>query len=83
MRWLWTISAVIAAPASRDKRRRCFLFLNSLLAGLAGLVLWLVVRVFALDSFDWLLCFVGYPVMLHGVLGGSVYLLHVDDDSEE
>lgn len=83
MRALWVFSGRLIRSASISRRRWCFRLLNCLLAGLAGCVVWLIVRGFALDSLDWLICFTGYPVMFHGVLGSTIYLMRVDHDTEE
>ncbi len=83
MRALWVFSGILTQSASLPRRRWCFRLLNCLLAGLAGGMVWLLVRSFALDSLDWLICFVGYPVMFHGLLGSTVYLMRVDKDTEE
>ncbi len=83
MHSLWILSGILTRSASLSRRRLCFRLLNCLLAGLAGGLTWLLVRSFALDSLDWLICFVGYPVMFHGLLGSTVYLMRVDNDTEE
>jgi hypothetical protein len=83
MRTLWKLSGLLVEPTTKERRYWCFRILNCFIAGFIGLIVWLIVRLFALDSIDWLICFVGYPVMFHGVIGSSIYLMNVDDDSEE
>ena len=75
MRKLWKLSGHLV-DGDVQSRRRCFLMMNMVLSGLAGLVVWLVVRLYALDSLDWLACFVGFPAMLHGLIGGCIYLMN-------
>ena len=83
MHTLWVLSGLLMEPTTRERRHWCFRLLNCVTAGLTGLLAWLMIRGFALDSTDWLICFVGYPVIFHGLLGSSIYLMNVEDDSEE
>lgn len=53
---------------------RIFLLMNCLLCSVLGLVVWLFVSRFALNTWDWALCFVGYPGFFVGFLGGCMYL---------
>ena len=41
---------------------------------LIGLLVWGVVRVFALDALPWALCFMGYPGFFIGFIGGIFFL---------
>ena len=83
MHILWTLSGILTKNAAKEKRQKCFRLLACTLSGLTGLILWGIVQLFALNSLDWLICFVGYPVMFFGVLGSSFYLICKDNDLEE
>lgn len=43
---------------------KLILFILSLIYGAIGLLAWLAVRLIALKTLDWLVCFIGYPVVL-------------------
>ena len=42
---------------------RAFLFIEALICGLIGFAVWGVIQFFALSSIDWMICFIGYPVI--------------------
>ncbi len=42
---------------------RVFLLLEALIYGLAGFAVWGIVQLFALRSVEWMICFIGYPVI--------------------
>ncbi len=52
-----------------------FLAANVVLFGLAGLLVWCVVRLFALDTWMWMSCFIGYGAVAVGYIGGMLYLI--------
>jgi len=62
MKYLW--SYIEEKNWTAEKKRRAAMQLLALFYGLAGLALWLIVRSWALSSWDWMVCFIGYPVML-------------------
>ena len=49
---------------SAEGKFRLFRLALEVPAGLAGLLLWLIVRIWCLKTWDWMVCFVGYPVIL-------------------
>lgn len=51
-----------------------FLFFNSVMCGVLGLLVWLVVSRFALNTIDWAICFAGYPALFIGLFGGFFFL---------
>lgn len=61
MQHLWTY--LQQKPWRATTKYRLALFLFSVLSGLLGLACWLLIRLFALDSWDWMACFIGYPVV--------------------
>lgn len=60
-----------------------FLAANMVLFGMAGWLLWCVVRLFALDSWMWMSCFIGYGVVIVGYMGGILYLLLFGEGMED
>ena len=46
-----------------EEKSRLFRIALEIPAGLAGMLLWLVIRTWCLGTPDWMLCFIGYPVM--------------------
>lgn len=61
MKYLWSWLERRSWKAAT--KYRALLWLMSLLSGLAGALLWAVVQLWTLKTVDWLLCFVGYPVV--------------------
>ncbi len=49
--------------AVRTKYAAAILALGTISA-FAGFALWSIVRIWALGSWDWMLCFIGYPVVI-------------------
>ena len=45
------------------KYRVALLILGTLYA-LVGLAVWLIIRIWALSTWDWMVCFLGYPVII-------------------
>lgn len=68
--WKW----IDVRKMSYKAKTRWFLFLNSLLYSAVGFFAWIIVSRFALDSWDWALCFVGYPGFFVGYIGGFLFL---------
>ena len=33
-------------------------------AGLIGLLLWFFIRIWCLETLDWMICFIGYPIII-------------------
>lgn len=56
-----------------------FLICNTLIFAFAGLMLWMIIRLFLFDNFTGLLCFVGYPAVLFGIFGGAFYLMRQEN----
>ena len=79
MKALWKLTCRLTGQKSLEAREKCFLLLNCTGSGMVGLVTWLIVRIFALHTPDWMVCFIGYPVMFHGFFGGLMYLMHIED----
>lgn len=68
--WKW----VDRRKLSRENKTRLFLFLNSLIYSGEGFLAWLLISKFALGTWDWALCFVGYPGFFVGYIGGFIFL---------
>ena len=43
---------------------RVLLWILGTIFGVTGLILWFLVRIWALNSLDWMFCFIGYPVII-------------------
>ena len=48
---------------------RMALLVLSVLFGLGGALVWAIVQLWTLKTVDWLICFVGYPVVISWWLG--------------
>lgn len=59
---------------TKESKIGVFLSLNCILYGLIGFVIWLMVRNVAFDTWESALCFVGYPSVFVGFLGGYFFL---------
>ena len=61
-------------------RQRLFLAAVSLLWGLVGALLWVLLgsKIFP-GRIDWMLCFIGYPAVILGFLSGIYYIFKVND----
>ncbi len=77
MKNLWTY---IDAKAWKDETKYVVIsMILGTLAGLAGFVLWFIIRSWALSSWDWMVCFIGYPFVitwLYVFLYSGRYNLH-------
>lgn len=47
-----------------ETKFKIMLFIASIVFALLGCALWLVVRFWILSEREWLLCFIGYPIIL-------------------
>lgn len=43
---------------------RAFLWVLGIISGAIGLILWGFVQIWTLKTLDWMVCFVGYPVII-------------------
>lgn len=68
--WKWVDDKNI----SRDAKTGLFLIFNIILWSVIGFVAWTFVSMFALNTLDWALCFVGYPGFFVGYIGGFIFL---------
>lgn len=59
---------------TRVDRRRLFILISVLLNAILGLILWLIIGRIYLPQIEWMVCFVGYPAVLAGYIGGITYL---------
>ena len=74
MKSLWNYVHQLDATLSR----KSFLLLSvlSLVWGCIGLLVWFCLHFFVLHSPFWAFVFVGWPVVLFGILGGTLYLFN-------
>ncbi len=68
--WKWVNSLKV----KKGTKVRLFLWIQTLINIMIGAVLWLLVGRLFLPGIDWLICFMGYPAMFIGLLGGTLYL---------
>ena len=47
-----------------DTKYRVALLIFGTLYALAGFAVWLIIRIWALSTWDWMVCFLGYPVVI-------------------
>lgn len=47
-----------------DTKYRVALLILGTLYALAGFAAWLIIRIWALSTWDWMVCFLGYPVVI-------------------
>ncbi|MDO4975700.1 MAG: hypothetical protein Q4E53_00405 [Eubacteriales bacterium] len=66
MKKLWKYIEKKNWPA--EKKYRFALLLFGCLFALIGFALWLIVQNFALSSWDWMICFIAYPLMLSWIM---------------
>lgn len=72
MEMLWK---TVNKPCRSEKTNgNIFLFLNTIIFTCLGLMVWLVVRFFALETIDWAICFAGYSGCFIGFIGGVLFL---------
>ncbi len=72
MDFLWKI--LDARALKKEQRGRLFLEMNTMLFGILGFLMWIMVRNFVFHTIDWAFCFVGYSGFLIGFVGGYMYL---------
>ena len=72
MKALWNY--VHNLDATLERKSAIFLSVLCILCGGAGFFVWFVLHFFVLDSFIWAFCFTGWPAVLFGILGGTLYL---------
>ncbi len=62
---------------SAETKYRMVMLASCAAAAVAGLVFWLIVRMWVLSTVDWMLCFIGYPAVVTYFL---VFLYGVDHE---
>lgn len=63
---------------SKDASEKLFLFLNVLFFVLAGAALWILCGRLIWPGFIALICFMGYPGIFAGFIGGVLFLYRED-----
>ena len=51
-------------PWTSQSKFNLSFFLTGILFSLCSVMIWLIIRRWALDSWDWMLCFMGYPFII-------------------
>ncbi len=72
MKYLW--GKIQELNISIRCKSRLYIFILMLLMAIVGAVVWAVIGRRFLPGMDWLICFVGYPSVILGYLGGLIYL---------
>lgn len=62
MKTLWTY--IDSKDWQAESKYRFTLTILGILFALAGLILWLIIRPWILSTLDWMLCFIGYPIVI-------------------
>ncbi|MCR4588101.1 MAG: hypothetical protein K5682_06800 [Lachnospiraceae bacterium] len=62
MKTLWTY--INSKKWKTPNKYRFIFFISGFTGAFAGFVLWLVIHIWALSTLDWMLCFIGYPILL-------------------
>lgn len=62
MKILWTY--IEKKKWNAETKHRVALLILGTIYALAGFAVWLVIRIWALSTWDWMVCFVGYPVAI-------------------
>lgn len=69
---LW--ERIDAKELAQEWKVRLFLLFNCIRYAVLGLLVWLIVSRFALSTIEWAVCFVGYPGVFIGYVGGLIFL---------
>lgn len=72
MKQLWNV--INGLEVRKDVKAKMFLWLLAVANILIGAGLWLLIGRIFLPGIGWLICFMGYPAMFIGLLGGLIYL---------
>lgn len=70
-------SQIDRLPVTARKKLRLFFLLTGILFSLCGFFLWLIIRRWTFDSWDWLICFLGYPFIIAWFVV-YIYTMHRD-----
>ena len=69
---LWIV--INGLNVMKQTKRKLYLSTLTLINMLIGGTVWLLLGRFLLSTIDWLLCFMGYPAIFAGFIGGILYL---------
>ena len=62
MKILWTY--IENQKWSAETKYHAVIAILGALSATAGLITWLIIRIWALSSWDWMICFAGYPAVI-------------------
>lgn len=62
MKYLW--NNIQARDWDVSMKNSVFVASACVISAVIGFVLWCVIRLWALDSIDWLMCFILYPILI-------------------
>lgn len=72
MKFLW--EKIQSLKIGIRYKSKLYIFILMMLMAIVGVVIWLIIGRRFLPGIDWLICFIGYPAVLLGYLGGLIYL---------
>ena len=72
MKSLW--NTINKLHLTRECKIKLFLLFHTVICGLVGVLLWIPIHFYALNSAPWFFFFMGYPAVFIGVFGGIIYL---------
>jgi hypothetical protein len=67
-------SFVSDLKVKKNHKITMFMRLTTILYGLTGGLIWGLIGRLILPEITWLFCFIGYPAVFMGLLGGAIYL---------
>ncbi len=62
MKRLWTY--IEGKNWRTETKYRFALLIVETVFALVGLAVWLIIRIWALSTWDWMVCFIGYPIVI-------------------
>ena len=64
-----------------ESKLRLFSLALEIPAGMSGILIWLVIRIWCLRTLDWLVCFIGYPAVTAWIIAILFTYSHEFHDS--
>lgn len=77
MNYLLKLSGKLAGSDTR-KQSKIFLMMTMVLSSILGFAIWKIIDVTVGGSVITMICCIGYPLVILGMLGGILYLMNKD-----
>jgi len=74
MKLLW--NKIDQLNIKSDQKYKRFICSLTVINGVFGAIAWILIGRLFLPKLEWLLCFIGYPAIFIGLLGGVIYLFN-------